>query len=242
MSQYKINRWLKTKGTVGVKPQLHVFADASKYGYGYVAYRRTEHNGNVDVKFLFSKARVIPEESARSRHHNLIPRFELQAALQAVEFKESFIQEAGEEYEEYYFWSDSECVLKQIADRKSRFETFVFNRISKIRADSQVNEWHYVKSADNPADFTSRGLEAKETEKWEILHNGPKFLRRRKENWNEETVPDTLTKEQIGALSGEEMQERRKTGRSSELLECIEKISGWVKKKRVIVLNFKEEC
>ena len=108
---------------------MHVFADASKYGYGYVAYRRTEHNGKVDVKFLFSKARVIPEESARSRHHNSIPRFELQAALSAVEFKESFIQEAGEEYEEFYFWSDSECVLKQIADRKSRFETFVFKGI-----------------------------------------------------------------------------------------------------------------
>ena len=75
--------------------------------------------------------------------------------------------------------SSSECVIKQIRDRKSRFETFVANRLSKIHADSEVEEWHYVPTDQNPADFTSRGLKPKETEKWDIFHYGPKFLRKK---------------------------------------------------------------
>ena len=61
-------------------------------------------------------------------------------------------------------WTDSECVLKQINDTSTRFKAYFANRLSKIHAASLPVEWRYVDSASNPADFTSRGIEAHETE------------------------------------------------------------------------------
>ena len=47
MSQYKIDRWLKSDETVDEKPQLHVYSDASTKGYGFVAYRRVQKGDRV---------------------------------------------------------------------------------------------------------------------------------------------------------------------------------------------------
>ena len=35
------------------------------------------------------------------------------------------------------------------------------NRLSKIRADSDMAEWHYVNTKDIPADYASRGFGGK---------------------------------------------------------------------------------
>merc|ERR1712002_741878 len=108
------------------------------------------------------------------------------------------MEEAGEENKKVYFWSDSECVIKQIRDRKSRFETYVANRLSKIHADSEVEEWHYVPTKQNPADFTSRGMKPKETEKWDMFHHGPEFLRRKENLWGLKQMPNNLSVVSIG--------------------------------------------
>ena len=72
-------------------------------------------------------------------------------------------------------WSDSEAKLKMINNKTTRYRLFFANRLSKIHANSNVDEWRFVDSANNPADCTSRGIAA--DEKWRFFHNGPKFLR-----------------------------------------------------------------
>ena len=230
MSKFKVKRWLKTDKTLKVKPQLHVYSDASKYGYGFVAYRRTEWEGEVDVKYLFSKSRVIPKESSKTRHFNAIPRFELQAGTSAVEFKQVFLEEAGEEYGEVFIWCDSTCVINQVKDEKTRFDTFVANRLSRIRADSDPAEWHYVNTKDNPADYTSRGLEAKDTESWRKFHEGPECLWKRQEDWKIEKVPE-ITKAQMGAVVVETSE---KTKKKPWIVQVTERHGEWIKKKRII--------
>ena len=120
---------------------------------------------------------MIPADAEKTRHHNSIPRFELTAATAASEFYVSLLEESDEKYARVYFWSDSECVLKQIKDTKMRQDTFVANRLSKIRANTNVSDWHYVKTKNNPADIVSRGLKSTDTKGWNTYHHGPKFLR-----------------------------------------------------------------
>ena len=79
-------------------------------------------------------------------------------------------------------WSDSESTLKMIYDQTSRC-LFFSNRLSKEHAASKINEWRYVESENNPADFTSRGIDADDTESWEIFHYGPKFLYKEETEW-----------------------------------------------------------
>lgn len=50
------------------------------------------------------------------------------------------------------FWTDSTAVLKYIKNETSRFNTFLANRVTIIRAASSSRQWRYVNSSLNAAD------------------------------------------------------------------------------------------
>lgn len=81
------------------------------------------------------------------------------------------------------FWTDSQTVLKYIANDQTRFKTYVANRVSLIRDNTELCQWRYVSSKDNPADDSSRGLSARkfmERRRW--IH-APEFLWKPEESW-----------------------------------------------------------
>lgn len=53
------------------------------------------------------------------------------------------------------FWTDSQTVLKYIGNDYTRFKTYVANRVALIRDNTDLSQWRYVKSKDNPADDAS---------------------------------------------------------------------------------------
>merc|ERR1712015_453710 len=53
----------------------------------------------------------------------------------------------------------------------------------KIHGGSDPDEWWWVDSKSNPADYCTRGIQAHEAEKWRIFHNGPDFLWKPKSEW-----------------------------------------------------------
>lgn len=59
---------------------------------------------------------------------------------------------------DYLFWTDSQAVLKYIANDKARFYTYVANRVSFIRDNTSTQQWRYVTSKNNPADDASSGV------------------------------------------------------------------------------------
>lgn len=64
--------------------QLHIFADASQFAFGAVAYARTyQSNENVSVQFICAKGRVAPLKSD-NQSELTIPKLELTAALIAT--------------------------------------------------------------------------------------------------------------------------------------------------------------
>ena len=69
-----------------------------------------------------------------------------------------------------YFWTDSTTVLRYIANKKTRFHTFVANRLAIIHDGSAQDQWNFVSSDLNPADEVSRGVQS---DRW---LKGPEFL------------------------------------------------------------------
>ncbi|KAL4006146.1 hypothetical protein ACER0C_005859 [Sarotherodon galilaeus] len=139
-----------------VKVELHHFCDASDLGYGACSYIRYLSNEKVHCSLVMAKARVAPTKVTS------IPRLELSAALQMW-------------INEEFFWTDSQVVLAYINNEARRFHVFVANRVQLIRQTTDPKQWHYIDTAQNPADYTSRGLSASEIMSTCWL-SGPKFL------------------------------------------------------------------
>ena len=185
LANLRIPRWWNCGIDNPTSSSLHIFCDAAATsGFGACAYRRvTDSAGNVKIVLICSRSHVVPIDPSRASHHNSTPRLELTSAEKAVEIRKFIERATNAPFDYVYLWTDSESSLKMINDLTSRFRLFFSNRLSKIHAASTVSEWRYVDSANNPADYTSRGINANETLKWEIFHFGPKFLYKPESEW-----------------------------------------------------------
>ncbi|XP_035257600.1 uncharacterized protein LOC118218934 [Anguilla anguilla] len=156
--------------------ELHHFSDASDHGYGTVSYLRlTADNHMVHVSFMLGKARVAPLKQMT------IPHMELAAAVLVVKVDKMLRKEVELKLSQSTFWTDSQSVLKYIANEQTRFHTFVANRISLIRDNTDVSQWRYIRTKLNPADMASRGVSASTLVKCKEWIQGPEFLWRTEE-------------------------------------------------------------
>lgn len=186
VENFEVNRCIKPKDFGKItNAQLHHFSDASESGYGTVTYLRIQNSERlVHVAFLFSKARVAPLKPIT------IPRLELTAAVVAARVDKRLQSELQLPLKESTFWTDSTSVLKYIKNEDKRFQTFVANRVTTIRDSSNVSQWKYVPTSQNPADDASRGLKAENlaNQRW---IEGPGFLWEPEERWP--TCPVDIT-------------------------------------------------
>lgn len=167
--------------------QLHCFADASELGMGVVIYLRiTDENKVVHCSFVMGKSRVAPLKSMT------IPRMELAAATLAVKLSKLVDDQLDYPIEKIHFWTDSMSVLRYIANTKTRFQTFVANRLAIIHAATNFDQWHYVNTKENPADCASRGVSSVvkfiDNQRW---FHGPEFLWKQESTWPAEHEIDT---------------------------------------------------
>ncbi|CAH8505435.1 unnamed protein product [Schistosoma rodhaini] len=111
-----------------------------------------------------------------------IPRLELTAAVLAARMESQLQSELDIKFAEVKFWTDSTIVLHYIRNEKSQFKTFIANRISTIHSLTKVDQWRFVPSKENIADFASRGVKFNidDVKVWE---EGPRFLKKPKECW-----------------------------------------------------------
>ena len=179
MAEFKVDRCIKPKNFGQIThSQLHHFSDASESGYGTVSYLRLENgNGEVHVSFMMGKSRVAPLKQMT------IPRMELAAAVLAVRVDKMLRKELQLPLDKSMFWTDSTTVLKYISNENKRFQTFVANRISLIRDATDVTQWKYVGTKENPADAASRGLTADRFLSCKKWIRGPDFLYKENDKW-----------------------------------------------------------
>lgn len=192
VQQIFISRCIKpSTDNWGLSPQLHLFCDASESGYGAVAYAR--YNSSVNIghcQILMAKARVAPIKIVT------IPRLELTAAVLATRIYRVIDREMELKFESVSFWTDSTIVLHYINNTKSRFSTYVANRLSEIHEVTKTNQWRHVASRDNPADYASRGLIYSETA-FDTWVHGPQYLRVSEEQWIPLSVEPEISTEDL---------------------------------------------
>ncbi|XP_076065001.1 uncharacterized protein LOC143039035 [Oratosquilla oratoria] len=122
-----------------------------------------------------------------------------------------------------YIWTDSTTVLKYLHNDHIRFKTFVANRVSQIRENSEDVCWMYVSTKDNPADDATRG---RQTSRWS---EGPAFLSQNEEVW---PVQPQISKEDISNL---EIKKVLKTEVKAIQTDTVDPVS--IRKLKPMLLN-----
>ncbi|KAK4474245.1 hypothetical protein MN116_000200 [Schistosoma mekongi] len=136
------------------KVELHLFSDASELGYGAVAYARVKYSQQSPYcVLLYSKSRVAPIKRIT------IPRLEMAAAVLSVRMSEVLKKSFPRFFSEVNFYTDSMVVLYYIKNTESRYSTFIANRLAVIHQFTSVEQWRYIRSSQNPGDWTSRGIQ-----------------------------------------------------------------------------------
>lgn len=153
-----------------VHTELCVFSDASTKAIGAVAYlRAVQEDGKAEVGLVMGKAKLAPQSEPT------IPRLELCAAVLAVEVTDLIREELDLKLDAIRFYTDSKVVLGYIYNVTKRFYTYVHNRVQRIRQSSAPEQWHYVRTEENPADHASRSLPASHLAQ-SSWFTGPSFL------------------------------------------------------------------
>ncbi len=156
---------------------LHVFADASQEAYAAVAYLVVSRCGALQSNLVFAKAHVAPSKQLS------IPRMELLAALLAVKVRKTALNHLKTTVAEVVHWSDSLTVLFWLNDDSQRFQAFVYNKLHKIRASTSPQEWNWVPSESNPADWATRGKDPRYLQENQLWKRGPPFLLSNRGEW-----------------------------------------------------------
>ena len=203
---------------------LHHFSDASERGYGAVTYIKINDKCNL----VMAKAKLAPIKPTS------IPRLELLGAVVATDLDLLVKRHLEIPIDKTYFWTDSTIVLQYINSDDCQFQTFVANRISKIRERSNPDQWRHVDSASNPADDISRGLTAGEMLSNKRWISGPAYLQLREEDWP--------TQPSIGNLP-EDAEIKRAKGvymatctAPDSLEQLLQRYSDWHRMKRAVVI------
>ncbi|GFW56013.1 uncharacterized protein TNCV_374191 [Trichonephila clavipes] len=151
--------------------ELHGFSDASQSAYGAVVYCKSiTSDGKMLVHLIASKSRVAPTKQTT------IPRLELCAAVLLAKLVHRVKQALKLNVTNTFLWIDSMIVLSWIRKESYQLKTFVANRIATIQEMTSSEQWRYVATEDNPADFVSRGMDSLKLKTCELWWNGPKFL------------------------------------------------------------------
>ena len=107
--------------------------------------------GNVTVKFVTAKLRVIPVERSFT-----IPRLELLGIISKLICNVYNGNYDDIEVKDILCWSDSQISLAWIKDSNSEFKAFVQNRLIAIRNNVHPDNWKYCSTNGNPADIITK--------------------------------------------------------------------------------------
>ncbi|XP_035986832.1 uncharacterized protein LOC118560169 [Fundulus heteroclitus] len=236
LENFKVSRCLKPVdfGDL-VSARLHHFADASEEGFGTVTYLLLQDNkGHFHSSFVMGKARVAPLKPIT------IPCMELTAAVVASRMDKLWRQELQMDLQESVFWTDSTSVLKYIKNETSRFKIFVANRVSEILKLSDISQWRYVNTSNNPADLASRGVKVQSFLKTGVWLCGPDFLCEPEIRWPEN--PEILESSLVGDPEVRtELVNTVQVEQVSPMEKLIGYFSSWLRLKRAVgwFLKFK---
>ncbi|XP_054738011.1 uncharacterized protein LOC129244415 [Anastrepha obliqua] len=169
INRVRVPRWLGL--AEGKTTMLLGFCDASPLAYAAVLYTRTtDGEGRSTVSLLTARTKVAPLKGAT------FPRLELCAAHLLASTLDSVRTALRLTDASYHLWSDSRIVLCWLRKPPTTLKPYISNRVRHIQELTSPDRWHYVRSAQNPADCASRGIRASELVEHQLWWQGPKWL------------------------------------------------------------------
>lgn len=229
INNIKIPRYVGL-GFDDVEYELHGFCDASMKAYAAVVFLKCKNkNGNVSVNIVAAKSRVAPVKTIS------LPRLELCGAVLLSELTAK-IQDAWKRQMKIFAWTDSLITLAWITGNVQRWETFVANRVIKIREHISSENWRHVGTKENPADVASRGVDAEELQNHSLWWHGPAWLAQ------SEIV--TVPIENLDTTEGTKRVRALHITTDSTYQDTIRRFSSLDKAKRVLAvcLRFAKNC
>ena len=174
LNNMSINRcFLPTSG--GKILFIASFSDASNVGLGVNTFIISEDNNGVrNSELAFCKAKVLPLNQKYTT-----PRGELAAAelnARAGNYVANALKSVIGHKPKVYYFSDSEITLFRLKGSPTTYKTWVANRLKAIHDQTNVNDWYYVKSEENPSDISSKGAYLSEFIDSDLFFHGPKFI------------------------------------------------------------------
>ncbi|XP_017468619.1 PREDICTED: uncharacterized protein LOC108360719 [Rhagoletis zephyria] len=154
--------------------QLHMFVDAGENAYSAVCYLRVEHTNGISVALVAAKSKVSPLKPLS------IPRLELQAALVGVRLAGAVLNVQRIPITKHYFWTDSKTVLRWLRMDPKNFKPYVMHRVGEILESTNVSQWDWVPSKENPADLATKSSVQLNYKMW---FSGPQFLLSQSNEW-----------------------------------------------------------
>lgn len=135
---------------------------------------------------------------------------------------ETILKELEVRVHERTFWADSRTVLEWIQNDPRRYTAYVSHRLGEIDELSNLREWRWVPSKENPADHVTKEmkLDLNNKSRW---FRGPSFLNKPKDHW-----PEKLIRQEFTGVSTEA------SWKSSTLIE-IDRFSSWLRLIRATV-------
>ena len=180
---------------------LHVFGDFSKRAIGLCAYLCD----GLSSFLIRSTSRVAPincdYESVLS-----CPRGELTASYLGSLLAKYLKNELSNIVVNVYLWTDSQVVLRWF--NNYNIKGYERKLVKEIKGNSDMNQWYYCPSEQNPSDLNSRGISVDllTTEKKELWFHGPKFILLDKSCWpkpNFEIESSLITDAQASSFATE---------------------------------------
>ena len=193
LGELSIPRWHKPSkfGRIS-NAQLHYFLDASTQEYRQCSYLRLINDKvNIHCSFVINKARVGILKSIK------VPRLEFTAAVTSCKTSAQLQRELEYETVEEVFLTDSKVVFGSISNDTRRFHIFLSNWVQEIQEQSFPDQWHYVETKWNVADYASRGLKPQGIQKLTWI-TGTVFPFKNKAYWPVHS--STKTKESLDTV------------------------------------------
>ncbi|XP_036334761.1 uncharacterized protein LOC118745416 [Rhagoletis pomonella] len=181
LNSVRVPRWLGMNATE--RTTLCGFCDASQKAYAAVVYTHTiKADGLSRVSLLTARTKVAPLRGAT------IPRLELCAALLLAKTISDARVALNLVDSAFHLWSDSTIALCWMRKQPSILRPYVANRVRQIQELTAIDHWHYLRSAQNPADCASRGLTSSEILVHDLWWEGPAWLREKQTLFDPEPV------------------------------------------------------
>ena len=165
----------------GIPPEFIeyvVCTDASSKAMAACIYQRVwRGEGQWQSRLICSKLKMNPISKPES-----IPRVETEAANVGVKLACQLAKTYRLDMERFTFFTDSTTVLWYLRSRND-MPIFTANRVCQILDYTELDQWNYIYTKDNPADTPTRGMRPKKLRYCELWWKGPKFFEKNREDW-----------------------------------------------------------